>query len=356
MDNHYEAKETLYEKGMQRMEQAALVVQSAYRTENYTIAAEEFEGAGDYQDASEKAAECRRLAVQSEKDGVEERYQKAVAAQDKIVDRSDADKLVDEFHLLGNYKDSKNRREECVRRAERFIRNSRIKRVVLAVVVIGLIALSIYGAKVGMWNYVKGILYGYSGNYRVATESFEELGNFLDSRKKAEIYRNKYLRAREAEERKTLNTLEKGKQTTYGDFTWTVLHADDDMLLLIPVSVEEDGPFSHIPFDTEGGSDWEKSSLKAYLNGKILSEHFTEEERARIDGDIMIPDVEMIDQYRGALTKLGSDMWVNLPGEKEGTESFLTGGGALIHYGCPSDNTDIDVCPVLRVKVVNVED
>lgn len=356
MDNHYEAKETLYEKGMQRMAQAALVVQSAYRTENYTIAAEEFEGAGDYQDAAVKAEECRRLAVQSEKDGVEERYQKAVAAQGRVLDRNDADKLVDEFHLLGDYKDSKKRREECVKRAERFIRNARIKRVALVVVVIALIVLSVYGAKVGMWSYVKGLLYGSSGNYRVAMESFEELGNFLDSRQKAEVYRDKYLRSREAEERKTLNTLKEGDQTPYGDFNWTVLSADGEKLLLIPVKITEDGPFRHVPFDTNGGNDWDASSLKTYLNQKILSEHFTEEERERIDGEIMIPDVEMIDEYRTAITKLGSDLWVNLPGEEEGTESYLTGGGALMHYGCPSENTEINVCPVLWVKVVNVED
>ncbi len=356
MDNHYEARETLYEKGVQRMKQAALVVQSAYRTENYKTAAEEFEGAGDYQDAADKAEECRRLAEQSEKDGVEERYQKAVAAQERIIDRSDADKLVDEFHLLGDYKDSKKRREECVARAERYIRISRIKRTAGLIVLIALIALGVYGVHAGMWDYVKGMLYGASGNYKVAMESFEKLGKFLDSEKKMEIYREKYLRAREADERTTLNTLEAGDETPYGEFNWLVLKADENELLLIPVKLREDGPFYHVPFDTEGGNDWETSSLKSYLNDKVFMEMFTEEERERIDTGIMIPDEKMLGEYQDAVAGLGMDVWVNLPGEADGTQSYLTGGGVLMRYGCPSDNSEISVCPVLHVKVVNVED
>ena len=356
MDNHYEARETLYEKGMQRLEQAQLVVQSAYRTENYLAAAEEFEGAGDYMNAAEKAEECRLLAQQSEADGVEERYRKAVQAQQKIMDRSDADKLVDEFHALGDYKDSKERRGECVKKAEHFIRRARIKRITVTVILIALIIACAFLARAGMWGYVKGLLYGASGNYSAAVENFQELGHFLDSSKKAEIDREKQLRAREKKERTTLDTLEAGDQTPYGEYNWTVLGILDGELLLVPDKISREGDFWHVPYDTQGGTDWESSSLRSYLNEKILPEMFTDEERSRISGDIVLPDEEMLEKYGKELASLGTDIWVAIPGAEEGTQSYLTGGGTLMRYGCPADNEEISVCPVMRVKLVNIEE
>lgn len=355
MENHYEAKETLYEKGMRRLEQARLVVQSAYRTENYLAAAQEFEGAGDYMDAAEKAQECRALAEQSEVDGVEERYQKALQAQERIGDRSDADKLVDEFNALGDYKESKERRSECVAIAERYIRRARIRKIAKIVILAALIIGGFFAVRAGMWIYTKGILYGVSGNYAKAIESFKELGPFLDSEKKAELYREKQLRTREMDERKTLDSLEAGDQTPYGEYTWTVLSAEDDELLLIPNKITEDGDFWHIPYDKDGGIEWETSSLKSYLNDRILPKMFTDEERGRITGGITIPDQEMLKEYEDQLAALKTDIWVAIPGEKEGTQCYLTGGGSLMRYGCPTDTEEISVCPVLRVRVVNLE-
>ena len=355
MDNHYEAKETLYEKGMQRLEQAHLVVQSAYRTENYLAAAEEFEEAGDYMNAAEKAEECRLLAQQSEAAGIEERYRKAVEAQGMILDRSDADKLVDEFHALGEYKDSVARRGECVKKAESFIRRARIKRIVAAVIVAALIIAAVFLVRAGMWTYVKGLLYGASGNYSSAIENFEKLGSFLDSEKRAEIYRDKQLRAREQKERSTLDSLEEGDSTPYGEFSWTVLSAGDGELLLIPGKISRDGEFWHVPYDEKGGTDWDSSSLRSYLNDEILPKMFTEEERSRIRGEIVLPDEAMVEKYGEELSKLGTDIWVAIPGEDDGTQGYLTGGGTLMRYGCPADNAEISVCPVLRVELVNID-
>ena len=130
----------------------------------------------------------------------------------------------------------------------------------------------------------------------------------------------------------------------------------DGELLLVPDKISREGDFWHVPYDTQGGTDWESSSLRSYLNEKILPEMFTDEERSRISGDIVLPDEEMLEKYGKELASLGTDIWVAIPGAEEGTQSYLTGGGTLMRYGCPADNEEISVCPVMRVKLVNIEE
>ena len=55
MENKFEAKETSYEKGMQRLRQAKYIVKVQYRTDNYRTAADLFGQADDYQDAAWQA-------------------------------------------------------------------------------------------------------------------------------------------------------------------------------------------------------------------------------------------------------------------------------------------------------------
>lgn len=351
MDNHFEAKETLYEKGIQRLKQAEYIVQSRYRTENYRAAAELFERAGDYQDAADLAQKCLTLAQESQRDGLEQRYRRAVEQQAQIAEKADADRLADTFGELGDYKDAPDRQRACRETSERFVRRRSRGRWCVLALIAAVIALCIYGTYAGIWKYAEGMLYGLAGNYVKATETFEELGDFLDSEKKLEAYREKQLRAREAQERKTLDTRKKGDEISYGEFTWKVLDASDEELLLMPKAIEEDGPFSHIPFDENGSADWEHSSLKQYLNGTVLSTYFTQEEQGRIKDGIRIPDADLLEQYREQLSALGVDFWVAVPGEENGTESYFTGGGSLMAYGCPVESDALSVCPVLCVSL-----
>ena len=353
MENHFEAKESLYEKGMQRLKQAEYIVQSKYRTDNFRAAAELFEEAGDYQDAREQAERCRILAEKSQADGVEERYRNAVEAEDRIIDQSDADHLVEAFHELDGYKDSAAHQEKCRKIADQFTVRAHRKRNLILAILAAVVIVCAYGIYAGMWGYVKGRLYGAAGYYEKAIEAFEEMGDFLDSEKQLEIYREKQLRSREAQERSTLTSLKAGKETRYGEFTWTVLEASDGELLLIPKSIEDDGPLYHIPFDEENRADWEVSSLCRYLNGAFLTEYFTEEEQGRITGSVEIPDEAMLEQYGEQLKSLKTDVWVNAPGEQDGTECYLTGGGSLMTWGCPTGSDQISVCPVLHI---NLED
>ena len=351
MENKFEAKETSYEKGMQRLRQAKYIVKVQYRTDNYRTAADLFGQADDYQDAAWQAEECRRLAEKSQMDGVEELYQNSVEAENRIIDVSDANRLVDIFRQLGDYKDSKEHQETCGLIAEKFHVRARMKRNFLLGLGAAFIILCIYGFYTGLWTYVKGRLYGAGGYYAKAVEAFELMGDYLDSEKQLKINQEKLLRSREAQERKTLGNLEAGDEAVFGALTWTVLKASEGELLLIPKKIDKESLLYHIPFDKNGGVNWEDSSLRDYLNTEVLTEYFTEEERGRILGGIEIPDEDMLNNYTEMLSALKTDIWVDLPGEQKGTESYLTGGGSLIRYGCPTDSSEISVCPVIRVHL-----
>ena len=59
----YESQESLYQKAVRKMQADRLIVQYAYKIDNYKLAAAMFDEVGDYMDAPALAKKCRELAV-----------------------------------------------------------------------------------------------------------------------------------------------------------------------------------------------------------------------------------------------------------------------------------------------------
>ena len=72
----YESQESLYEKAVKKMNADKLIVQYAFKIDNYLKAAAMFDEVGDYLDAPEKAELCRELARKAEIEEKNSRYRK----------------------------------------------------------------------------------------------------------------------------------------------------------------------------------------------------------------------------------------------------------------------------------------
>ena len=89
----YASQVQLYEKAVQKMNADAVIVQHAYKADNYRIAAAMFDEVGDYLDAKELAERCRTLAEETKADELETAYRRCA---DRMNDPSvfdDPDKL-----------------------------------------------------------------------------------------------------------------------------------------------------------------------------------------------------------------------------------------------------------------------
>ena len=82
----YESQESLYAKAVIKMNEDAVIVQHAYKAENYRRAAAMFELVGDYEDAAELAQQCYRLADETEEEERVLRYGKAREKEEKALE------------------------------------------------------------------------------------------------------------------------------------------------------------------------------------------------------------------------------------------------------------------------------
>ena len=114
----YETQESLYEKALSKMNKDQLIVQYAYKVENYRKAAEMFREVGDYADAAELAMRCDELAQKAKEDEKQHRYDTAVYHKENAKSLKGYEKAAKLFEEIGDYKDSKNQADECGQRAE----------------------------------------------------------------------------------------------------------------------------------------------------------------------------------------------------------------------------------------------
>ena len=128
----------------------------------------------------------------------------------------------------------------------------------------------------------------------------------------------------------------------------SVLQSSEEPVLSADVYVIKGDRFSYIV--DVGSNDEALTLVKSIPNKKIVITHFHDDHTDNL-GRLEIPDEDMLNNYTEMLSALKTDIWVDLPGEQKGTESYLTGGGSLIRYGCPTDSSEISVCPVIRVHL-----
>lgn len=355
-----QSQEELYDLACAKMKADALIVQFAYKIENYRLAASMFEEVGDYKDAPQLGRKCLELAQKTEQEESGYNYARAVREMDSD-DEKNWTKLADTFQKLGDYKDAKERLARCKANVSRESRRRKVRTGLVLGILAAIAALVIWVFVSGANQYILGTAYLYAGMYDKAMTSFEGAGEVLDAPAKAITSRNKQIRS-----------AKRGTDFTFGKYRWKVLARDqqEQTLLAIASSVGTDHDFYLVAFDEAGTADtWEDSSLRAWLNGPVLEEGFTEAERACLilqespaeanpdyeqrsdtttEDHLRLLGVSEADEYFDTIKGLGNDCWLRTPGRDPSTFSYITGQHRVRSYGLPS-TTQLTVRPVILI-------
>ena len=353
-----ESQEVLYQRAIKKMNADRLIVQFAYKIENYETAAVMFDEVGDYEDARELAKRCRRLAEEARGEEKKDLYRRAMESRDNAQSEQEYERVAEAFGSLGDYGDASQKEREC-RDVIRKMQTKRRRKISIAVLILVIIAGAVTaGFATGFFRYLKGIGYYYMEAYDRARLAFETVPGLLDSGQWQERCDAKLESQELAAEEEALRSAKAGDTVTIGENSWLVLERQGDEALLILNQVKKDGPFYHVPYQEEGGSaDWEDSSLRKDLNGEILTETFTEQEQAMLlpaaeNGDRMrILTEQETEDYGEILNKMsGVDYWIAAQGEQENRIMFVSGGGILMKQGYPADSDQLSVRPVIRIN------
>ena len=353
-----ESQEVLYQRAIKKMNADRLIVQFAYKIENYETAAVMFDEVGDYEDARELAKRCRRLAEEARGEEKKDLYRRAMESRDNAQSEQEYERVAEAFGSLGDYGAASQKEREC-RDVIRKMQTKRRRKISIAVLILVIIAGAVTaGFATGFFRYLKGIGYYYMEAYDRARLAFETVPGLLDSGQWQERCDAKLESQELAAEEEALRSAKAGDTVTIGGNSWLVLERQGDEALLILNQVKKDGPFYHVPYQEEGGSaDWEASSLRKDLNGEILTETFTEQEQAMLlpvaeNGDRMrILTEQETEDYGEILNKMsGVDYWIAAQGEQENRIMFVSGGGILMRQGYPADSDQLSVRPVIRIN------
>lgn len=353
-----ESQEVLYQRAIKKMNADRLIVQFAYKIENYETAAVMFDEVGDYEDARELAKRCRRLAEEARGEEKKDLYRRAMESRDNAQSEQEYERVAEAFGSLGDYGDASQKEREC-RDVIRKMQTKRRRKISIAVLILVIIAGAVTaGFATGFFRYLKGIGYYYMEFYDKARLAFETTPGLLDSEKWQERCDEKLESQELKKEEEALRSAKSGDVVTLGKNTWRVLERQGDELLLILNQIEKEGAFHHVPYQENGGTaDWEDSSLRRNLNGDFLAELFTEQEQAMLlpvaeNGDRMrILTEQETEDYGEILNKMsGVDYWIAAQGEQENRIMFVSGGGALMKLGYPTDSDQISVRPVILIN------
>ncbi|MDR0531085.1 MAG: DUF6273 domain-containing protein [Oscillospiraceae bacterium] len=137
---------------------------------------------------------------------------------------------------------------------------------VAAVVVAAIVLLGIFVIK-PMAAYGKAGSLEKKGEYALAFESFNRMGDYRDARARALALQGKLVTARAEQE-----------DITLGGVAWQVLEVRDGKALVISKDALEERPYN----DELVNVTWETSSLRKYLNETFINNRFSGEEQARI--------------------------------------------------------------------------
>lgn len=375
-----ESQEVLYQKALKKMSADQIIVQFAYKIENYQIAAAMFDEVGDYLDAPELAETCRQLAEQTREEQKKSDYQKAMSMKEHGETPEDYEKAQKLFESLGDYQEAPRALRECGEILASMKRKHRRKRLTVLLTLVAIAGIAVASVRLGVPRYALGVCYSSMGRYEKALAQFELAGTFLDSEARAEACRNEALLEQEEDELQILQKAKAGDKVPFGAGKWMVLEDREDVMYLILSEVQQDGAFYRQPYHTvREAVTWEESALCRWLNGEALEEEFEEADRALMlplgewkdEGEDSVPEKDRTllppdgaegteeymtilsaaeaRKYADVLKNLGkTDYWLRDPGNEEGTAAFVSAGGTVIDYGCPVD-TILSARPVICI-------
>ena len=136
---------------------------------------------------------------------------------------------------------------------------------------------------------------------------------------------------------------------------------------------DADAPAAAGAQDTDDTEDvtWETCSLRRYLNEDILQARFTALEQSAMESmavvpsdnpkygtkggsetadKIRIPDIRDLERYPAITANLGTAAWLCTPGHDGSSACYVTQDGMVMLYGDDVRDTELSVCPVIRVS------
>lgn len=139
-----------------------------------------------------------------------------------------------------------------------------------------------------------------AGDYMAAYRLFSSIEDYSDSNSKAE----------EAKHLSDLHPFarEVGFSASFGRTQWRILAKTDTSALVISAHAIGGQVYNA---DKSKGTAYATSDLRGYLNGEFKTSMFTEEERALIQGEIMIFDYDQVQKYMPSdEDRVCDDHWV----------------------------------------------
>lgn len=342
----YETQESLYEKAVNTMNMDRLIVQFAFKIDNYLKAAVMFDEVGDYSDASELAQKCRELAEQTKQEEKEYKYQLAVKQKKNaktIKGFEKAEKLLDE---ISGYRDANELYDDCVVQQKILLKRQKVKKGIHWTILLAVVFAAVIFFLSPSWNAVKTWLIGSTTGSTSSGQSEGEIT--LENAQAGDLIKN------------------------FGGHEWYVLERGDGWLKMIMFHAENFGDLRHMPFNEElTNVTWETSSIRKWLNGEFLEQTFTEEEQEQIltvnvenkdnaiygtsagndtEDKVFLLSADEVEQYFEILKNIRLNNWLRTPGHTSDTAAFMSSGIKVMNYGYPVSDTEFFTCPVICVS------
>lgn len=338
----YESQESLYAKAVRKMEMDQLIVQFAFKEENYLKAAEMFEEVGDYLDAPQLAEKCRKLAERTREEAKEYQYQRALDQKKEAKSAKGYEKAEKMFLEIPGFQDSGQQIQECRRLREQLLRKRKIKKAGKGVACLAVVLVLAVFFLSPQWNNI-----------------WTKIMIKVEASSKTKL--------------PSLKEAKAGELVEFGGYQWYVLDKQEDTAKLIlyqAVNVEELRYRSY--HETQEPVTWEDCSLRAWLNNEFLTGFFSEKDQERIlltevtneanevygtpggndtRDKVFILSEKEAEQYQDILKNLKLAFWLRTPGNSEDTAAYMSARPRIMDYGYPVSSPNLYTCPVICVSI-----
>ncbi len=338
----YESQESLYAKAIRKMEMDQLIVQFAFKEENYLKAAEMFDEVGDYLDAPQLAEKCRELAGKTKEEAKEYQYQRALEQKREAKSAKGYEKAEKMFLEIREYQDSEQQVQKCRHQEEQLRKKRKMKRAGKGVTCLAAVFVLVIFFLSPQWNVVWTKIM-----MRVETSSKTKLPSLKEAKE--------------------------GELVEFGDYQWYVLEKQDDRIKLILNQVSSVKELCYRPYhEKQEPVTWENCSLREWLNSEFLTGFFSEKDQDRIlltdisnEGNdaygtsggndtqdkIFLLSEKEAEQYQDILKNLKVAFWLRTPGNSEDTAVYLSVRPRIMDYGYPVNSPNLYTCPVICVSI-----
>ena len=233
-----------YQKGKVLLDIRPYIVQDSFLIEVYQRAEEHFRKAGDYEDAEDQAAKCRRLTAEAQAAYKENTYQKAVKLLQNAKKADDYDKPMELFRELSGYKDSEACCQTALSRQEALIKKGLwLRRIVFGLAAAVVLVFALFFLSSVLISLKNGVNTIDPNDPAAQTASKEESGSSDAKADSAsgteESASGTDSNAADPDGLPTLADAKPGDEVSFGKYKWLTLEKDSDTARLLLLHAEK---------------------------------------------------------------------------------------------------------------------